>query len=67
MKRVPPYEKTRQSIRELLENGTDDESDPKSTLMRLADQLMAEESLEAKVRDVLGREYYTHCPGEASG
>ncbi len=53
MQRVPPSTKTRQAIRELLESGVADEQDPRSTLMRLAMRFVAEEALEAKVRDLL--------------
>lgn len=67
MQRVPPSTKTRQAIRELLESGVADEQDPRSTLMRLAMRFVAEEALEAKVRDLLGREYYERAQGEARG
>ncbi|MFC1492199.1 IS256 family transposase, partial [Nitrospinota bacterium] len=67
MKRISPSERTRQSIRELLEKGTTEGDDPKSTLIRLAVRLMAEEGLEGKVADLLGRAYYEHSQGEAPG
>jgi len=67
MKRVPRSTKTHQAIRELLEGGTAGEDDPKSSLVRLAMRLVAEEALEAKVRDLVGREYYEHAEGEARG
>lgn len=57
MKRVPSSEKTRQEIRALFEQGID-EGNPKSELMQMAMQLILEEALEAKVRDLLGRGYY---------
>ena len=58
MRKVPPSEKTREAIRALLESGVEDEADPKSELMRLATQLILEEALEAKARDVVGRGRY---------
>ena len=63
MKRVPSSQKTKQAIRALFEQGIND-GDPKSELMQMAMQLIVEEALEAKVRDLLGREYYQH--GEES-
>lgn len=62
MKRIPSSEKTRQAIRALLEEGIND-GDPRSELMRLAMGLIAEEALEAKVRDLIGRDYYQHGDG----
>lgn len=59
MKRVPSSQKTRQAIRALFEQGIN-AGDPKSELMQMAMRLIAEEALEAKVRDLLGREYYQH-------
>ena len=56
MKRVPPSERTREAIRSLLETGT--EGDLKGELMRQAMQLIVEEALEAKARDLLGRDRY---------
>jgi len=59
MKRVPPSERTRKAIQELLHQGTS-EAEPRSELVRLAVQRIVEEALEAEVRDRLGREYYEH-------
>ncbi len=59
MKRVPPSERTRQSIAKLLKQGTTEE-DPLSELIRLALQSMVEEALEGAVRELLGRDYYRH-------
>lgn len=65
MKRVPPSSKTKAAIEELLQGGAEDVGDPRSTLLRLALQYIVEEALEAKTRDLLGREYYQR--GEAGG
>ncbi len=58
VRKVPPSEKTREAIRSLLENGVGDETDPKSELMRLASQLILEEAMDAKARDIVGRDRY---------
>ncbi len=59
MKRVPPSERTRQAIAELLEKGTAEKA-PLSELIRLSVQSVVEEALEGAVSDLLGREYYRH-------
>lgn len=59
MKRVPPSERTRQLIGDLLENGTRKEN-PLTELIRLAVRQIVEEALEEKVEDLLGRGYYEH-------
>jgi len=56
MSRVPPSEQTRAAIEELLREGS--EGDLKSELVRLSVRRIVEEALEAKVRDVLGRDHY---------
>lgn len=56
MSRVPPSTRTKEEIREVLAGG--EVTDPKSLLVRLGVKQMIEEALEAKVRDLLGREYY---------
>lgn len=59
MKRLPPSERTREAITEMLESGLAGAEDPLSELVRLATQRVVEEVLEAKTRDVLGgRGYY---------
>lgn len=58
MKRVPPSERTQESIQRLLEDGLGSES-PRSELVRLAVQRIVEEVLEAGVEDLLGRGYYS--------
>jgi len=66
VKRVPPSERTREAIRSLFEEGTAGE-DPRSELMRRAMQLIVEEALEAKVRDLLGRDHYERRSAGARG
>jgi len=41
-----------------MEKGMETEAAPTSELMRLATRLLVEEALEAKTRDLVGREYY---------
>lgn len=65
MERVPPSEKTRAELRTLLTQGT--AGDPKSELVRLSVRRVLEETLEAAVRDLLGREYYERRGEEAEG
>jgi len=57
MKRVPPSTRTKEAIRSLLENGSE-EGDPKSELMKLGVRRIVEEALEQAVSDLLGRDYY---------
>jgi transposase-like protein len=67
MKRIPPSERTREAIRTLLNEGTTEAGSAKSDLLRMATRLILEEALEAKVSDLLGREYYKRDGGEGSG
>lgn len=57
MTRVPPTEKTKDRIRDLI-NGTTDSDDPRGDLVRLAAQRIVEEAMEAATRDLLGRDHY---------
>ena len=57
MKKVPASERTRQTVKELIE-GRLVSADARSELVRLAARLIVEEALEAEVSDVLGRGYY---------
>lgn len=66
MRRVPPSEKTREAIEELVSAGTQG-SDPRGDLVRLAVRQIVEEALEAAVRDVLGRGYYERRGEEGGG
>jgi transposase-like protein len=65
VERVPPSEKTRAELRTLLTQGTG--GDPKSELVRLSVRRVLEETLEAAVRDLLGREYYERRDEDAEG
>lgn len=59
MSRVPPSERTKREIEQLLREGTSGEEDPKTGLVQLGVRRMVEEALEAAVRDLLGgRGYY---------
>lgn len=59
MKRIPPSEKVRKRIDELLLNGLEGkEENITSTLVKLAAQRVAQELLEQEVTDFLGREHY---------
>jgi transposase-like protein len=65
MKRIPPSEKTREAIQALLGEGSAEAGSASSELVRMATRLILEEALEAKVADLLGREYYKR--GEGTG
>lgn len=58
MRRLPPSEKTRKALDSLFVEGAEGTENPTSELMRLATQLIVEEALEAKARDILGRDAY---------
>ena len=66
MRRVPPSERTKEMIGELLREGSGEES-PRAALSRLAIRRVVEEALEGAVRDIVGREYYGRRQGEAQG
>ncbi len=66
MNRVPPSTHTREAIERLLAAGTPEE-DPRSTLVRLGVQVLLEAAHEAKVRDLLGRDYYERSGNERTG
>lgn len=63
MKRIPPSERTREAIRTLLAEGSAEAGSGPSELVRMATRLILEEALEAKVADLLGREYYKRGEG----
>jgi len=63
MKKVPRSEVTRKRIREVIREGTAGGEDPKNVLIKLGIQSLAEEALEAAVRDLLGRDYYERGSG----
>lgn len=56
MKRVPASELTRKELDELFEHG----ASVKGDLVRLGIKRIIEETLEAKVEELLGRGYYQH-------
>ena len=66
MRGVPPSERTQKRIEALL-SGVGEEGDLKSELVRLAVEKIVEEALEAKVRDLVGRDYYARRDEGAHG
>lgn len=67
MKRVPPSERTRDAISELLSGELEATENPKTALIRLGVRRVVEEALEAAVRDLLGRGYYERREGGGRG
>jgi putative transposase len=59
MKRVPASELTRKELEELF-NGGQNLNAMKSDLVHLGIQRIIEETLEAKIQEILGRGYYDH-------
>ena len=66
MKRLAAAERTRERLRALMDGRLGAAAD-RSNLVLLAAQLILEETLEAEVRDEVGRERYEWGDGEASG
>lgn len=64
MKKIPRSEVTKKRIREVISEGTAGGEDPKTLLIKLGVQRLAEEALEAAVRDLLGRDYYERGAGQ---
>ncbi len=58
MKRIPPSEKIRQRLDELLTDGLDTEKEITSVLIELGVKRLLQEMLEEEVKDYLGRDYY---------
>jgi transposase-like protein len=58
MQRIPPSERIRQQISELLEDGLESQDNPVGTLMQLSAQLVVQEALESETTERLGRGYY---------
>jgi len=58
MKRIPPSEKIRQRIDDMLEHGLDTEEDITSVVIELGVKRLIQEMLEEEVKDYLGRDYY---------
>lgn len=65
MRRVPGSKLTKETIESVLRGERGDE-DPMGDLVLLAVRRLAEEALEAAVRDLLGREYYERAGGGGS-
>lgn len=63
MKKVPRSEDTRKRIREVIAQGLAGGEDPKSPLIKLGIQSLAEEALETALRDLLGPGYYERGGG----
>jgi putative transposase len=60
MNRVPPSQRIRQAIRELLEVGIQGDKDVLNELIRLGSERLVQEVLEQEVDDFLGRRHYEH-------
>jgi transposase-like protein len=58
MQRIPPSDRIRQQINELLENGLNNEDNALGTLMQLSAQLVVQEALERETTERVGRGYY---------
>jgi len=58
MQRIPPSQKIRQRINDLLNNGLEGEEDITTLLFRLGTERLIQEMLEQEVTDYLGREHY---------
>jgi len=58
MQRIPPSQKIRQRINDLLSNGLQGEEDITTYLFRLGAERLIQEMLEQEVTDYLGREHY---------
>jgi transposase-like protein len=58
MERIPPSQKIRQDISQLLSQGLEGQEDVLTTIVRLGTQCLVQEMLEQEVTDYLGREHY---------
>lgn len=58
MNRIPPSQKLRQRIDELLEHGLQGEEDVAALVLRLGAERLLQELLESESKDYLGREHY---------
>jgi putative transposase len=66
MQRIPPSQKVRQRIADLLAHGTDSEEEMITTVIRLAVERLIQEMLEEEVKDYLGRDHYARrAPDQA--
>lgn len=64
MKRIPPSQKIRYQINELLNQGLEGEEDVTTVIFRLGVERLVQEMLEQEVTDYLGREHYQRQPAE---
>jgi transposase-like protein len=65
MNRIPPSERIRKELDQLLNEGLEGQENLLSTLVRLGAQLMVQEMLERETTEQLGRAHYQHRkPGE---
>lgn len=63
--KIPPSQKMRQQIDELLENGISGQDNLLGTLLQLGARLIVQEALEQETTERLGRAHYQHRePGE---
>jgi putative transposase len=63
--KIPPSQKMRQQIDDLLENGISSQDNLLGTLLQLGAQLIVQEALEQETTEQLGRAHYQHRePGE---
>jgi len=63
--RIPPSERIRQQVAELLQQGIEGQEDPLGMLIHLGAQLLVQEALEQETTERLGRAHYQRCqPGE---
>jgi putative transposase len=62
MKRIPPSQKSKEELRDLLQGkeGAESFEELRGRLVRLATEHIVEAALEAEVGEQLGREYYRH-------
>ena len=58
MKRIPPSERMRQRINDIMENGLETEEDMASLTIRLGVERLIQEMLEEETKDYLGRGHY---------
>jgi putative transposase len=64
MKRIPPSQKIRYQINELLTQGLDGEEDVTRVIFHLGVERLVQEMLEQEVTDYLGREHYQRQQAE---
>lgn len=63
--RIPPSERIRQQIDQVLNSGIESQPNPLEALIQLGAQLVVQEAMEKETTERLGRAYYQHRePGE---